>query len=144
MRFAGYNMIVLPISMVLSITLADEHISSVAYTLIIVSVVTLMLIIIASIIPDVFKSLGKTLAVTLAGIIGAGMIIKLLEFELPAWWNWITATLFCAYIGYDWVKAQDNYYNAANAILSASKLYMDIINLFVRILKILTGRTKSA
>ena len=27
----------------------------------------------------------------------------------PRWWDWVVALIFCGYIGYDWVEAQNKY-----------------------------------
>ena len=52
------------------------------------------------------------------------------------WINFIACLIFSLYIGYDWVKAGDNYKSTTTAVLAAADLYLDIINLFIRILNI--------
>ena len=54
--------------------------------------------------------------------------------------DWIVALIFCGYIGLDWVRAQSIPKNANNAIDSVVALYLDIINLFVRLLSIMSGK----
>jgi FtsH-binding integral membrane protein len=49
--------------------------------------------------------------------------------------------IFCGYIGVDWSRANSIPKTLDNAIDSAAALYMDIINLFVRILSIM-GRSE--
>jgi FtsH-binding integral membrane protein len=44
------------------------------------------------------------------------------------------AALFCGYIAYDWAKAQEESPTADNAVDACVGLYLDIINLFLRIL----------
>ena len=51
--------------------------------------------------------------------------------------DWIVVLIFCGYIGYDWSRANQIPKTIDNAIDSAAALYMDIINLFLRILRIL-------
>ena len=41
------------------------------------------------------------------------------------------------YIGYDWVRANSVQRTTTNAIAAASALYLDIINIFLRLLRIL-------
>jgi len=55
--------------------------------------------------------------------------------------DWIVVLIFCGYIGYDWGRANNIPRTVDNAVDSAAELYMDIINLFLRILRIL-GRRK--
>ena len=45
------------------------------------------------------------------------------------WINFIACLIFSLYIGYDWVKAGDNYKSTTTAVLAAADLYLDIINL---------------
>jgi len=51
--------------------------------------------------------------------------------------DWIVAAIFCGYIGYDWGKASALPKTVDNAVDSAAALYMDIINLFLRVLSII-------
>ena len=60
--------------------------------------------------------------------------IMILFGNVPKWWDWVVALLFCGYIGYDWAEAQNNAKTLDNAIDSAVALYLDIINLFLRLL----------
>ena len=50
---------------------------------------------------------------------------------------WVGAGIFTLYIGYDWYKAQAYPKTLDNAVDSALDLYLDIINLFLKILRIL-------
>ena len=51
--------------------------------------------------------------------------------------DWIVVLIFCGYVGVDWGRANQIPKTLDNAIDSAAALYMDIINLFLRILRIL-------
>ena len=51
--------------------------------------------------------------------------------------NWFFIIIFSLYIGYDWHVAQSYSKTVDNAIDSAIDLYLDLINLFLRILDIL-------
>jgi len=48
--------------------------------------------------------------------------------------------IFCGYVGVDWGRANQVPKTVDNAVDSAAALYMDIINLFLRILRILGRR----
>ena len=45
--------------------------------------------------------------------------------------------IFSGYVGYDWSKAQIFPKTLDNAIDSAADIYVDIVNLFIRILRIM-------
>ena len=55
--------------------------------------------------------------------------------------DWIVVVIFCGYVGVDWGRANQIPKTVDNAVDSAAALYMDIINLFLRIVRIL-GRRK--
>lgn len=57
--FIGYNLVVLPVGVVLSICLKDYYISSIAQAFILTTLITIVLIIVSSIKPEIFLSMGK-------------------------------------------------------------------------------------
>jgi FtsH-binding integral membrane protein len=54
--------------------------------------------------------------------------------------TWIGAAIFALYIGYDYWRAQQFPKTLDNAIDCSLDIYLDIINLFIRILRILGSR----
>ena len=132
--FIGYNLVVLPIGIVLSISLKDYYVSSVTQAFILTTLITLLMIIISSIKPEIFESMGSTLFICFSGVIVIELIMMFTSIVTPQWWDWWVALLFCGYIGYDWSKAQEKRKTLDNAVDSAVDLYLDIINLFVRLL----------
>ena len=132
--FIGYNLVVLPIGVVLSILLQDYYVSSIAQVFILTTMITILMIIVSTVKPELFESIGSTLFICLTGVIVIEFMIMLFGLGKPQWWDWLVALLFCAYIVYDWSKAQEKHKTLDNAVDSAVDLYLDIINLFVRLL----------
>lgn len=132
--FMGYNLVVLPIGVVLSISVKDYYVSSIVQAFILTTLITVLMIIISTIKPEIFESLGSTLFICLSGVIVLELIMMIIGVSTPQWWDWVVALLFCGYIGYDWSKAQERDRTLDNAVDSAVDLYLDIINLFVRLL----------
>lgn len=56
------------------------------------------------------------------------------------WTDWAVALIFCGYIGFNWVRANEMPRTLDNAIDCAAELYLDIINLFVRILQNMSNK----
>ena len=138
--FIGYNLVVLPIGVVLSIALKDEYTDLILRTCLLTAVLTLCMIFLAVIFPDFFLSMGKLLFICLLGAVVGDFLLLLTIHTLPTWWDLIIACVFMGYIGYDWSKAQTKELTFDNAIDSAVDLYLDIINLFIRLL----GNSKSS
>ena len=134
--FIGYNLVVLPVGVVLSIfiTLVDANAYHIMNTLLVTGGLTIFMMIAATVFPDFFEGLGHILFLTLLGIIIVEFIMILVSKEFPTWWDLGVAAVFCLYIGYDWAMAQDKTKTADNAIDTCVALYLDIINLFMRLI----------
>lgn len=139
--FIGYNLIVLPVGVVLSIGLTDYDIVDIANAFVVTSFVTIFMIVLSCIIPDIFLSMGKSLFVSLTAVVIIELILLLLGISSPTFLDFLVALLFCGYIGYDWAEAQIKPKTLDNAIYSVAELYLDIVNLFIRIIQIL-GKKK--
>ncbi len=138
--FIGYNLFVLPLGMILTIVLnvytAGGYENTITLAFGITAAVTLLMMALSTAFPQFFLSMGKTLAVTLIITIVIEFILMLAGFDL-AIIDYIVVLIFCGYIGYDWAKANAKTKTVDNAIDSAAALYVDIVNLFLRILRIL-------
>lgn len=136
MSFLGYNLIVLPIGVLLSRVLSGYGTALVMQAILLTGAITLVMLIAASVFPHWFSGMGRTLFICLC----IGLVLSLLSWltgfssELLVWGF---AMLFTLYIGYDLQKAQAYPKTFDNAIDSAIDLYLDIINLFLKILSIL-------
>lgn len=132
--FIGYNMVVVPVGVVLSIALTQYDQVSIMNALMVTAAVTILMILLASIIPNVFLSMGKVLFACLLGVIIFEVIFICIGIATPSLWDIGVALIFCGYIGYDWAEAQEKEYTLDNAVDSVVSLYLDIVNLFIRLL----------
>jgi FtsH-binding integral membrane protein len=98
------------------------------------------MMVLGSLFPVFFQRIHRALGFALITVI----IIELVEIFIfgihHGIIDWIVVIIFCGYIGYDWGRANAIPKTVDNAIDSAAALYMDIINLFLRILRILGRR----
>lgn len=139
--FIGYNLIVIPVGAVLSIVVDSYGYVTVGNAFITTTIITLIMVLVSTLFPDKFKKLGFVLFLSLSLAIVVELILLLCGLVTLTVWDWIVAIIFCLYIGYDWAIAQEAPATYDNAVDNACGLYLDIINLFLRILKIL-GRKK--
>lgn len=144
--FVGYNLMVVPIGMVLAsvITLYGMvgYSGIVTTAFAITAVVTLIMMFVSSIFPTFFLSMGRTLGVTLLVTIVIELVLMLVGADLGII-DYIVVLIFCGYVGYDWAKANAIEKTVDNAVDSAAELYLDIVNLFLRILRILARASRN-
>lgn len=134
--FIGYNLIVAPIGVLLAICLPSYGADKILLAVLLVGVVTVIMLVASTIFPKFFSNLGIALFLSLLIGIIVEIVATLLGYRGDIF-NWIFVVIFSLYIGYDWHKAQEYTKTVDNAIDSAIDLYLDLINLFVRILDLL-------
>ena len=142
--FIGYNLVVLPVGVILSIGLAEYDKLSIMNALITTTVVTSVMIALATIVPNVFLSMGKILFACLTAVIICEVLLLLFGISTPSLLDFCVALIFCGYIGYDWAEAQNKRRTLDNAVDSVVELYLDIINLFLRILSASSKSSKKS
>ncbi len=135
--FLGYNMIVLPLSVVVALATVLYEPALVTRAALCTAIVTLIMLIVATAFPQFFQNMAGGLSVALLGVIlveGLGGLFFRNVFTMT---DWLVVGIMSLYIGFDWVRANSVQPTTTNAIAAASALYLDIINIFVRLLSIL-------
>ena len=133
--FLGYNMICVPIGGLLSICVPAYPIESIIAAVATTALVTVVMIIFSIIFESFFSKIGTALLAALFIGLFAELIAMLFGYGGDIF-NWLFVIIFSLYIGYDWYRAQKYPKTIDNAIDCAVDLYLDIINLFVRLLEI--------
>ena len=135
--FAGYNFVVVPFGLIINLVVSDYDSQLVAEAIRITGLVTIGMMCLGSLFPAFFQKIAPILFIALLLTI----VIELIEVFVfgvhHGILDWIVAIIFCGYSGYDWGRANQIPKTLDNAVDSAAALYMDIINLFLRILRIL-------
>lgn len=134
--FIGYNLICIPIGAVFAICIPKYDSNLIISAIIVTALVTLIMMVLGIIFASFFKKLGLVLLISLLVGIIFESIAMLLGYGGDIF-NWLFVVIFSLYIGYDWSKAQQYPKTVDNAIDSAVDLYLDITNLFLRILELL-------
>lgn len=135
--FIGYNFVVVPFGLIINLVVSRYDSELVAEAIRITGLVTIGMMCLGSMFPDFFKKISRALTITLFLVI----VVELIEIFIfgihHGIIDWIVVLIFCGYIGYDWGRANQIPKTLDDAVDSAAALYMDIINLFLRILRIL-------
>ena len=132
--FLGYNLVVLPVGVILSLALKEYETQAIINAIIVTAGVTFLMLFLSTIKPDIFLSMGKALFVALTCGIVVELLCLIFGFIMPGIWDALFAILFALYIGYDWAKAQQEDYTVDNAVDACVGLYLDVINLLLRVL----------
>jgi len=138
--FLGYNLVVVPFGLIINLVVSQYDQNIVLEAIRVTASVTVIMMILGSLYPAFFNKIIGGLSIALICVI----IVELVEIFIFKTHHdiidWIVVLIFCGYIGYDWARANAIPKTYDNAIDSAASLYMDIINLFLRILRILGSR----
>jgi FtsH-binding integral membrane protein len=135
--FIGYNFIAVPIGLLLSASLPLYALDTIIVSFGATAAIVTIMIALSTAFPHFFLSLGRTLGITLLATIVVELVAILLGFSV-GWIDFIVVGIFTLYVGFDWSRAQAYPKTIDNAVDSAIDIYMDVINIFLRILSILS------
>ena len=139
--FIGFNLVVIPLSAILGPMLSHYEIAqpgivtqAATLTACIASVMALS----GLMFPRFYESIGGALF----GALSALVVVSILSLFIPALAaftiiHYIAAGIFALYIGFDMYRASEIPATLDNAVDVSISLYLDLINLFIRILSIL-------
>ena len=139
--FVGYNLVVIPFGAILGPVLAAYELAKpgiVSEAAMLTGIVTVVMAISGLFFPNFYRSIGGALF----GALLALLVVSVASMFVPALReftviHYMAAGLFALYIGYDMWRASDVPATLDNAVDVCISLYLDIINLFLRILRIL-------
>ena len=135
--FVGYNFVVVPFGLIINLAVLRYDPSLVLSAIKVTGLVTGMMMLLGTIFPAFFQRIAGVLTIALVVV----LVVELFQIFVlgihQEWIDWAVVILFCGYIGYDWGRANQIPKTLDNAVDSAAALYMDIINLFLRILRIM-------
>lgn len=135
--FIGYNLVVVPFGFVVNLLIVGYDEAVVGDAIQVTGGVVVVMMMMGTVFPDFFQKISTTLFWGLGLVVFFELFLLFTGRGQPGWIDWAVALLFCGYIGYDWGRANQIPKTVDNAIDSAAALYMDIINLFVRVLRIM-------
>ena len=137
LSLVGYGMNVLAFGTLLSLVTVLYPVQYIVLAALLTTVVVLTMTVAAVIFPNAVLSMGKTLFLALIGLVVAEFVSLILGVFYPNIFAIIGIFIFSLYVGYDWARGQQYPSTASYACFTALQLYMDIINLFLRILRLL-------
>ena len=138
--FLGYNLLVLPIGVLLCLILPGIPVAIVTKALLLTGIVTATMTLLGLVAPNVFLGMGRTLFIALIVGILAELVATFLFHYTGTAFDWLFVVLFSGSIGYDVAKSQFYPKTVDNAVDCALDIYLDIINIFIRLLALLSRK----
>ena len=138
--FLGFTGLAIAMGLVLTFYLTAYSGSAVYSAFLLTAIVVVTMLLVSTLFPAFFLGIGKTLALALVSSILISLVGRLLLHLRLAALDYGVIVIFAGYIGYDWAKAQAYPHTLDNAIDCAADIYVDIINIFIRILRIMGKR----
>lgn len=136
-QFIGYNVLAIPVGAILAVSVPEYPTELILQAIIDTAIVVLGMLILATLYPGVFERMWSALTAALF----IGIIVELITVF---WFGYdgelldiAFVFLFSLYVACDWQRAQSFPYTVGNAIFATVDMYLDIVNLFIRILSIL-------
>lgn len=141
--FIGYTLIAAPIGILICVSIQGVPVSVIKSAVLVTAVVTLSFMIAGTLFPEFFLKLGRVLIFSLLFMI-IGNLISMFLFGNRGYmmYEWLGTALFALYIGYDWARANTCARTVNNAIDLSASLYLDMVNLFLRILQMMSRNKK--
>ena len=139
--FLGFTGLAFVMGVLLTFFLTAYSTSTIYSAFLATGIIVVSMIIISTIFPSFFLGLGRVLFFALIGSLVVELIGGLLFHLSLGIMDYIVVVIFAGYIGFDWAKAQAYPKTLDNAIDSAADIYVDIINIFIRLLSIM-GKKK--
>lgn len=132
----GYLLISSTLGLITALLLQYYDIQTITAAFIGTIVVALVFGILGFIFPNFFERIHGILLVSLLAVIIAEVLLIIFGINQGVT-DWIVLLIFCGFIGYDFYQSMQVEYTVNNAIMFATEIYLDLINIFIRLLSIL-------
>lgn len=135
--FAAFTGLAVCMGLILTYFVSAYELGTVSLAFELTAIITVAMMILGTLFPQFFLSIGGSLGISLVLAIIVEVVAGLIFHLNMSIMDYVIVLIFCGFVGYDWAKAQAYPKNAANAVASASDIYVDVVNIFIRLLSIL-------
>lgn len=138
--FLGFTGLAIAMGLILTYIVSVYAKSDIAAAFRVTAIVTAIMIVLSTWKPQFFLSIGRGLLIALVASVIVDLVGVLVFKQPMVLMDYVIALVFCGFIGFDWAKAQIYPKTLDNAIDSAADIYVDVVNLFIRILSIMGNK----
>lgn len=133
--FIGYHFFVVPVGVSVWLTTNGRYMGDVFEAAGLTTAITFLMLLASSLFPKLFSGLGRFLLVSLFSFVMCELVSVFVFGYYSSIFNLIAVLLFSLYIGYDWYVGSVRRKCVANALRTALALYLDVINIFLALLR---------
>ncbi|MBR3224830.1 MAG: US12 family protein [Atopobiaceae bacterium] len=124
----------------LSIILTRYNIGTITNAFAITACVSGIFLIAGVTFPEVFSKIGRVLVIALVAIIITEIVATVFFHVNQTIFDYLVILIFCGFLGYDSYRMSIDQPTVPNAIFYAADIYIDMVNILIRVLNILDRR----
>ncbi len=133
----GFAVFVLTFGATLAIALTRYSLPTIYYAFAITACISSIFLILGVMFPSFFSRIGGVLMVSLIALIVAELIATIFFHVNQTVFDYLVVIVFCFFLGYDSYRMTADAPTVPNAIFYAADIFLDIVNILIRILSIM-------
>ncbi len=136
----GYVIFMLTFGISISFALQRFNIGTIYYAFGITACISAIFLIAGVTFPEFFSRIGGVLFISLFALIIVEFVAVFLFHANQTIFDWIGIFIFCGFLGYDSYVMSSDEPTVSNAIFHAVSIYIDIVNILLRVLDLLDSK----
>ena len=140
LSIAGLALFTLTFGGTLAILLTRYNIGTITNAFAITACVSAIFLIAGVTFPEVFSKIGRMLVVALLAVIVVEFVARIFFHADQTIFDYIVILIFCGFLGYDSYRMSLDTPTVPNAIFYAADIYIDMVNILIRVLDILDSK----
>ena len=137
MSAIGLAIFTLTFGATVALALTQYPIGSINYAFSITACLSAIFLILGVLFPNFFSRIGGVLFAGLIGVLLIEMISTFFFHIQQGWLDYLVVLLFCGFLGYDAYLMSNDAPTVPNAIFYASDIFVDVVNILLRVLRIM-------
>lgn len=139
MALAGYAMVVVSMGFTTGLILPFYDLPSIANAFVGTAIIAAVFTLAGGLWPQFFARIQGVLTVSLLALIVVSIVGLFMGADM-GWLDYAVVLVFCGFIGWDTYRAQQCEPTVKMAIFNAVNIWLDLVNVFIRILSIVGRR----
>ena len=133
----GFALFTLTFGATTALALTHYSVGTIAYAFLITACLAGIFLVAGVIFPEFFSRIGGVLMIGLIGLIIIEFVAVVLFHANQTLFDYVAIALFCGFLGYDAFLMSQDAPTVPNAIFYATDIFLDIVNILIRILNIM-------